>query len=145
MEIGLLNFHDPGQRALPRSTHNDRTRLRSWPRTETSCCHTEPRIPAEVEFTTKPALAKTMIACAVDAGAPARWVAADEVYAADPGLRTDLEACQVSYVLAIGYDRRVPTAAGPMRPDTLATSLPKGAGSGFGWSGAKGQRYYAWM
>jgi len=66
-----------------------------------------------------------MIACAVDAGAPARWVAADEVYAADPGLRTDLEACKVSYVLAIG--------------------LPKGAGSGFGWSGAKGQRYYAWM
>ncbi len=84
-------------------------------------------VPDEVEFATKPALAQAMIARALDAGVPARWAAADEVYGADPGLRTDLEARQVGYVLAIGCDRRVPTAAGPMRADALAPSLPKGA------------------
>jgi hypothetical protein len=31
----------------------------------------------------------------------------------------------VGYVLAIGCDRRVLTAAGLMRPDMLAASLPK--------------------
>jgi hypothetical protein len=42
-------------------------------------------------------------------------VAGDEVYGADPAPRTQLEARQVGYVLAIGGDRRVLTAAGPMR------------------------------
>jgi SRSO17 transposase len=102
-------------------------------------------VPQDVEFATKPALAKTMIGRALDAGLPARWVAADEVYGADPGLRADLEARQIGYVLAIGCDRRVPTAAGPMCADTLAASVPRG-----GWQrlsagpGAKGQRYYHW-
>ncbi len=47
--------------------------------------------------------------------------------------------------LAIGCDRRVPTAAGPLRADALAASVPKRA-----WQrlcagpGAKGQRYYDW-
>ena len=68
-----------------------------------------------------------MIARALDAGIPARWVAADEVYGADPRLRADLQARQVGYILVIGCDRRVPTAAGLMRPDTLAASLPKSA------------------
>jgi hypothetical protein len=72
-------------------------------------------------------------------------VAADEVYGADPGLRADLETRQVGYVLAIGCDRRVPTAAGPIRPDTLAESLPKGAWQRLSAGpGAKGQRYYNW-
>jgi len=83
-------------------------------------------IPEEVEFATKPALAGTMIGRALDAGVPARWVAADEVYGADPGVRADLEARQVGYVLAIGCYRRVPTAAGPIRADTL----PKAPGRG---------------
>jgi SRSO17 transposase len=55
-------------------------------------------IPEEVEFTTTPALARTMIDRARDARVPARWVATDEVYGADPGLRADLEARQVGYV-----------------------------------------------
>jgi SRSO17 transposase len=51
--------------------------------------------PEEVEFATKPALAATMMGRALDAGVPARWVAVDEVYGADPGLRAELEARQV--------------------------------------------------
>jgi hypothetical protein len=41
-------------------------------------------------------------------------VAADEVYGADPGLRAELEAQRIGYVLAIGCDRRIRTAAGPI-------------------------------
>ncbi len=102
-------------------------------------------IPQEVEFATKPALAQAMIGRALDAGVPTRWVAADEVYGADPNLRAELLGRRVGYVLAIGCDRRVPTAAGPMRPDTLAASVPKGAWARLSAGpGAKGQRYYDW-
>ena len=102
-------------------------------------------VPEEVEFATKPALAAAMLVRALDAGVSARWVAADEIYGADPGLRADLEARRVGYVLAIGCDRRVPAPAGPMRPDTLAASLPKGVWQRLSAGrGAKGQRYYDW-
>src|SRR5947208_3158457 len=47
-------------------------------------------VPDEVEFATKPALAREMITRALDAGVPAWWVAGDEVYGADPGLRDEL-------------------------------------------------------
>ncbi len=43
-----------------------------------------------------------------------------------PQVRADLETRQIGDVLAIGCDRCVPTAAGPMCADTLAASLPKG-------------------
>lgn len=86
-----------------------------------------------------------MIDRARDAGVPARWGAANEVYGSDPGLRADLEGRQVGYVLAIGCDRRVPTAAGPRRPDTLAANLPTGAWQRLSAGpGAQGQRYYDW-
>ena len=39
----------------------------------------EAAVPAGVEFATKPALARAMIARALDAGTPAAWVAGDEV------------------------------------------------------------------
>ena len=52
-------------------------------------------VPAEIEFATKPALATGMLTRALAAGFPARWVAADEVYGADPTLRAELEYQQV--------------------------------------------------
>jgi SRSO17 transposase len=61
-------------------------------------------ISEDVKFATKPALAGAMITRALDAGVPARWVAGDEVYGADLALRTQLEARQVGYVLAIGCE-----------------------------------------
>ncbi len=116
---------------------------RSWTTDPARCAAAG--VPEEVEFATKPALAQAMIARALDAGVPARWVAADEVYGADPGLRADLEDRRVGYVLAIGCDRRVPTAAGPMRADALAASLPKRAWQRLSAGPrAKGQRYYDW-
>ncbi|GAA2540492.1 IS701 family transposase [Pseudonocardia hydrocarbonoxydans] len=102
-------------------------------------------VPDDIEFATKPALATGMLTRALRAGVAARWVAADEVYGADPALRTELELQQIGYVLAIGCDRRVPTGAGLLRADALTAGLPRHA-----WqrvsagAGAKGQRFYDW-
>jgi SRSO17 transposase len=105
----------------------------------------EAGVPDTVEFLTKPALATGMICRALDAGTPARWVAGDEVYGADPALRGELELRRVGYVLAIGCDRRVPTAAGSVRADELTASLPRRAWQRLSAGpGAKGQRYYDW-
>lgn len=67
-------------------------------------------VPEDIEFMTKPALAGGMLCRALDADVPARWAAGDEVYGADPALRAELESRRVGYVLAIGCDRRVPSA-----------------------------------
>ncbi len=116
---------------------------RSWASDPVRCAAAG--VPDDVEFATKPELARAMIARALDAGVPARWAAGDEVYGADPGLRAELKARQVGYVLAIGCDRRLPTTAGPMRADTLAASVPTGAWARLSAGrGAKGQRYYDW-
>ncbi len=116
---------------------------KSWTDDEQRCA--EAGVPADVEFLTKPALATGMICRALCAGVPARWVAGDEVYGADPALRTELEIRRVGYVLAISCDRRVPTALGPVRADTLTASLPTRAWQRLSAGrGAKGERYYDW-
>jgi len=74
-----------------------------------------------------------------------RWVAGDEVYGADPGLRADLHARGVGYVLAFASNHRVRTAAGPLPVADLVGRLPALA-----WqrhsagAGAKGERFYDW-
>jgi SRSO17 transposase len=102
-------------------------------------------VPDDIEFLTKPALATGMLTRALRAGVPARWVAADEVYGADPDLRAELEAQRIGYVLAIGCDRRIRTAAGPIRADRLAAGLPRHAWHRISAGpGAKGDRFYDW-
>jgi SRSO17 transposase len=102
-------------------------------------------IPADTGFATKPALATRMILRALDAGVPAEWVAGDEVYGNDPGLRTALEARGVGYVLAVGCAARITTASGVYRVDTLASMLPVRAWQRLSAGvGAKGFRYYDW-
>ena len=102
-------------------------------------------VPGGVRFATKPRLARRMIARALDAGAPAGWVAADEVYGGDPGLRRDLERRRAGYVLAVARSHRIATLTGASRADALAAVLPRSA-----WQrcsagrGAKGHRYYDW-
>jgi SRSO17 transposase len=102
-------------------------------------------IPTGTSFATKPALATDLITRAVQAGVPARWVAADEVYGADPRLRAQLRTLGLGYVLQVAANRRMPTHAGPLRCDTLAGMLPARA-----WqtrsagAGSKGHREYSW-
>jgi SRSO17 transposase len=64
-------------------------------------------VPDQVSFATKPALAKAMLARALDAGVPASWVTGDEVYGACPRLRAWLEGRGIGYVLAVACDHVV--------------------------------------
>ena len=118
---------------LPESWTCDRGRCR------------EAGIGDEVEFATKPELARTMIARAVEAGVPFAWVAADEAYGQNTPLREWLEERGVSYVLAVPKSFTAATGAGKMRADQLAALVPAA-----GWQqiscgdGAKGPRFYDW-
>jgi SRSO17 transposase len=102
-------------------------------------------VPVDVEFATKPALARQMLTRALEGGACAPWVTGDEVYGADPGLRAELEKRGVGYVLAVACSHPVTTAAGKRRADQIAASLPRqvwqrvSAGQG-----SKGPRFYDW-
>jgi SRSO17 transposase len=105
----------------------------------------EAGVPADVEFATKPALARTMITRALDAGVPARWVAGDEVYGADPQLREGLQQRGIGYVLAVASNHRITTSAGTATASEFASRLPARS-----WhqrscgAGAKGDRTYLW-
>ncbi|HXO52084.1 MAG TPA: IS701 family transposase [Mycobacterium sp.] len=119
---------------LPKSWTEDPTR-----------CH-DAGIPNEQRgFATKPTLAAALITRAVEAQVPASWVAGDEVYGADPKLRTAIRGHGLGYVLAIAANRRVPTHAGPIRVDALPALIPTHA-----WqkhsagAGAHGPRLYSW-
>jgi SRSO17 transposase len=99
----------------------------------------------EVAFATKPRLARQMIERAARAGVPFSWVAGDEVYGGNPGLREWLEKEEISYVLAVACDEMIAVPAGPRRADELAALVPAA-----GWQqlscadGSKGPRLYDW-
>jgi SRSO17 transposase len=103
-------------------------------------------IPDRVGFATKPELARRMLERALDAGVPAGWVTADEVYGGNPTLRGWLEARQLPFVLAVKATEPLPSASGPsVAAARLARRIPRecwlrvSAGHG-----AKGRRWYAW-
>lgn len=109
----------------------------------------EAGVPDAVRFETKPQLAQRMLARALDAGVPARWVTGDEVYGSDRRLRQWLEARSMPHVLAI--KRTEPlwahTERGPRQvaAERLAATVPAD-----GWQrlsagdGAKGPRLSDW-
>ena len=105
----------------------------------------EASIGDEVRFATKPALGLRMLARALDAGIPAKWVTADEAYGKDAKFRGWLQQRRVSYVLAVPSNQKVPTERGSARVDALAAAAPALA-----WKrrtcgdGVKGPRMYDW-
>ena len=102
-------------------------------------------VPSAIGFATKPALAQAMICRALDAGVPAGWVAGDEVYGANPGLRAELEARQIGYVLAVACDHRVRVGGTTQRADALLRGVPARAWQQVSCGkGAKGHRRYDW-
>jgi SRSO17 transposase len=102
-------------------------------------------VPPGTVFASKPALARQMLARALEAGVPAAWVTADEVYGADPGFRAELERRGTGYVLAIACHRRVASGGVTIRADDLAARLPARAWQQLSAGpGAKGPRYYDW-
>jgi SRSO17 transposase len=109
----------------------------------------EARVPEEVSFRTKPQLAQRMLARALDAGVPARWVTGDEVYGSDRRLRLWLEEQGMAHVLAVRSNEPLwaATERGPAQVAAarLAEQIPPA-----GWQrlsagdGAKGPRLYDW-
>ena len=81
-------------------------------------------IPEGTLFATKPVLAQEMIGRALDAGTPAGWAAADEVYGQDPRLRAELARRGLGYVLAVAKSHPVITGIGPRPAGELARRLP---------------------
>jgi SRSO17 transposase len=107
-----------------------------------------------VEFCTKPQLAMRMLVRAIEAGVPASWVTADEVYGQYYQLRALLERHGIGYVLAVPCSQHVHPAlrasapglsSAGMRADAAIAALP-----GQAWKtisagdGAKGPRLYQW-
>jgi SRSO17 transposase len=87
-----------------------------------------------------------MLERALEAGVPAGWVTADEVYGNSPALRGWLETRQLPYVLAVKSTEPLPPASGPSASAArLAARVPPE-----GWLrisaglGAKGRRWYGW-
>lgn len=117
---------------------------KSWTEDRKRC--EEAGIGADVEFATKPELARRMLERLLDAGADVEWFTADEAYGDNPGLRSWCEQAALNYVMAISCDHHFSTPAGKTRADELARS----AGSQ-GWQrlsageGSKGHRLYDWL
>jgi SRSO17 transposase len=122
---------------LPKAWTDDRERCR------------KASVPEEVAFATKPAMAREMIAAALDAGLSCAWVLADSLYGSDYALRRMLEARGQPYVLAVRSNQhlRFLTEEGLIQTDPafLASEL-----AGEDWQalsageGAKGPRLYHW-
>jgi SRSO17 transposase len=79
-------------------------------------------VPDEVEFATKAVLAQQMLGRALDAGVPASWVAADEVYGQDHKFRTWCERRRIGYVAAVPRSQTIPAAVGSSRADSAAAA-----------------------
>jgi SRSO17 transposase len=96
---------------------------RSWTEDPARCWAA--RVPSEVRFRTKPQLARVLLERALDAGVPASWVTADEVYGQDPALRSWLEDRGISYVLAVKGTEPLGTAIQESATASqLAASVP---------------------
>jgi SRSO17 transposase len=110
---------------------------------------TEAHVPERVGFRTKPQLAQAMLERAVEAGVPAGWVTADEVYGGDARLRAFLEDRDLAYVLAVKATQPL-WVAGEQGPAEVAARelvarLPARAWRGLSaGDGAKGPRVYDW-
>jgi SRSO17 transposase len=102
-------------------------------------------VPAGVGFASKVTLGRQMLARAFDAGMPAAWVTADEFYGGERGLRRDLQARQVGYVLAVARSHRIDVPIGRLRADQAAARLHRRCWNRLSaGQGAKGERVYDW-
>ena len=103
-------------------------------------------VPDPVEFATKVTHARRMLARALDTGVPAKWVTADEFYGNERGLRRDLQARAVGYVLAVAKNHRVTLPDGCLaNAEHVAHKLPRRSWNRLSaGKGAKGERDHDW-
>jgi SRSO17 transposase len=102
-------------------------------------------VPEATGFATKIVLARQMVARAVAAGVPAKWVTADAVYGSDYHFRAAAEGHGLGYVVGVRSDFAVWAGGGQVRMPAVLAAVPAG-----GWArvscgpGAKGPREYDW-
>jgi len=107
------------------------------------------RIPEDVAFATKPAIARAMLTDALDRGLPCAWVLADAAYGGDYQTRRMLEDRRQPYVLAIrsNHTLRMLTDQGLLQtdPKEMAAELADDAWQAHpAGEGTKGLRLYDW-
>lgn len=110
---------------------------------------TKARVPADLAFATKPAMAREMIARTLDAGLPCAWVLADALYGSDYKLRRMLEDRGQPYVLAVRSNQTLRFLEDWILvhtdPATLAEDLDDDRWFSLtAGEGAKGPRLYDW-
>lgn len=106
-------------------------------------------VPEDVAFATKPAMAREMLAAALDAGTPCAWVLADALYGSDYKLRRMLEDRGQPYVLAVRSNQHLRFLAqeGLVQTDPACLAEELDADDWHALSageGAKGPRLYHW-
>jgi len=107
-------------------------------------------VPEAVEFATKPAMARAMLAKALDAGIACAWVLADAVYGGDYRLRRMLEERGQPYVLAVRSNQAIRMLSPELAltqtdPAQMAAALsPEDWRTHPAGEGTKGLRLYDW-
>jgi SRSO17 transposase len=106
-------------------------------------------IPEEVEFVTKPAMAREMLKRAFDAGVCAGWVTGDTIYGSARRLRMFLEERGVPFVLGVKSDESLWTleerGPGQLRAEKIAEGVkPEEWRRLSAGAGSKGERLYEW-
>lgn len=102
-------------------------------------------VPEDVEFATKPALARRLVERVLAAGARPAWVVADAVYGADYKLRATLEAAEQPYVMVVTGQQCVWMGFGQQRVKTVKARVPADAWAEIAIAaGTKGPRVFDW-
>jgi SRSO17 transposase len=107
------------------------------------------KVPAEVAFQTKPALAQAMLAHAFALGVVAGWVVGDCVYGSDPTLRLWLGRRRQPFVLGVRSNEPLWVIAGDQRRPVLAAEAAAQVDAG-AWQGMRaadgssGGRAFVW-
>ncbi len=106
-------------------------------------------VPEDVEFATKPQMAREMVSRLLDEGIPCAFVLADAVYGSDSGFRRMLEQRGQSYVLAVRSTHTLRLVEDghfiQTDPATLIEELgAKTWQAHAAGEGAKGPRLYEW-
>lgn len=103
-------------------------------------------IAPEVEFASKPELARAMLERAFASGVPASWVVGDSVYGDARPLRLWLEDQEKAYVLAVSGKERVEVQGRPCSVRSVLEGLDEGAWQRLSAGvGSKGPRLYDWQ
>ena len=107
-------------------------------------CH-QAGVPDTVGFATKPVLAKQMIARALAAGVPARWVTGDSVYGNDGKLRRWLEEQRLAHVVAVSGNHYIWMGFQQQPVAVVAQRVPRKAWQRLSaGEGSKGPRWFDW-